>query len=489
MKKLNTLAYDFGASSGRGIIGEYDGERLSLREIHRFSNDPVNLAGAFCWDFPGLFNQVKQGLLKTDCEISSIGIDTWGVDYGLLDNAGRLISNPYHYRDLRTDGYPEGAYSTMAKEDIFSRTGLAFLNFNTLYQLLASKKDTPYLLDNASTLLMMPDLFAYFLTGAVSTEYTIASTSQLINIATRSWDMDLIRSFGLPEHIFTSINEPGEFRGRLLPSLASELSVGEIPVISVAGHDTASAIASVPAKKGENFAYISSGTWSLMGTESTTPCLDPTVLANNLTNEGGVFSTYRILKNIMGLWIIQECRRKWNSEGNNFSFADLVDLAEKEKPLVSFINPDAKEFMSPGNMPDKVKEFCRRTGQPVPETIGAVTRCVYESLAMEYRHVLNSLEALPNAPKYDALHIVGGGSQNLFLNRATACAINRKVVCGPVEATAIGNIAMQLAGLGELNGINDIRELVSRSFPTTEYLPTEAERWDEAYEKYLSIRF
>lgn len=484
MKKLNTLAYDFGASSGRGIIGEYDGEKLSLREIHRFSNDPVNLAGAFCWDFPGLFNQVKQGLLKTDCEISSIGIDTWGVDYGLLDNAGRLISNPYHYRDLRTEGFPEGAYSTMSKEDIFSRTGLAFLNFNTLYQLLASQKDTPYLLDNASKLLMMPDLFAYFLTGKMRCEITDASTTNLLNPATLEWDMELIEKLNVNKDIFADFIRPGEVYGELSDEICRELECDKIPVVAVATHDTASAV--VSAATNENTAYISCGTWSLFGTEMPKPIITKESEEYCITNEIGYNGSVRFLKNIIGLWIVQQSKRHWEMSGEKLDYVILGNEARAVKPFLSFIDCDAPEFELGENLPEKIAQYCERTGQHVPECRGETVQCIYQSLAMKYKATIKMLEDVTGM-NITRINMVGGGIQDKSLCQNTANATGCQVIAGPVEATVMGNIAVQLIALGEIKDLEEARQIIANSADYAYYQPENTELWAEHYNEYLNI--
>lgn len=489
MKKLNMLAFDFGASSGRGILGQFDGEKLSIQEIHRFPNDPVEVSNHLYWDILRLYKEVQDGLLKFANgdfgQLQSIGIDTWGVDFGLLDSSGDLLGNPYHYRDSRTEGMMEEAFSRMTRGEIFSRTGIAFQKFNTLYQLLAICVKKPFVMDHAETLLFIPDLFAYFLTGEKSTEFTEATTSQLLEAGKASWSKDILKAMGIPDRIFTEIQYPGTVRGKVMPRLSRSLGIGQVPVVAVATHDTGSAVAAVPALD-ENFAFLSSGTWSLMGVEVDKPIINEKTLEWNYTNEGSVGGKYRLLRNIMGLWIVQECKREWERGGENYDFGELVEMAEASEPFIAFIDPDHDLFYSPGDMPRKVQEFCAGSGQRVPQTKGEILRCVFESLALKYRWSLDRLEEILQK-SLDVLYIVGGGSKNKLLNQFTANAIKRPVVCGPTEATAIGNLMVQAMALGEIGNPRQIREVVRKSFPTEEYMPQNAVQWDDAYEKFLKI--
>lgn len=486
---LNLLAFDFGASSGRGMLGQFDGKKIILEELHRFSNDPVELCGHFYWDTVRLFWEIKQGLLKyansQKGTLSGIGIDTWGVDFGLLGASGELLGMPYHYRDSRTENMFDEAFARMPKEEIFKRTGIAFQKFNTLYQLLAMKIRGDAALEKAETLLFMPDLFAYFLTGVKGTEFTEATTSQLLDPKTRNWSFELIRAMDLPEKIFTPIQQPGVLRGKILPTISEELGIGQIPVIAVATHDTGSAVAAVPAIEGD-YAYISSGTWSLMGVEVDNPIINEKTLGWNYTNEGSVEGKYRMLKNIMGLWIVQECKREWDRRSDSYSFGELMQMAEASPAFICSIDPDHDSFYSPGNMPEKVQNFCASTGQKVPQTKGEIIRCVYESLAMKYRLTMEGLEEILGKP-LPVLHIVGGGTQNRLLNQFTSNAIHRPVICGPIEATAIGNLMIQAMALGEVRNVREIREIVKNSFPTEDYMPCDQEQWDEAYRKFLKL--
>ena len=491
MKTLHLLGFDFGASSGRAMLGTYDGEKLTLEELHRFSNDPVMLNGRFVWDVQRLFFEMKAALLKAvraGIAIDGIGIDTWGVDYGLLDKNGALLGIPYNYRDARTDGMMEKAFEVMPKAEIFNETGLAFMQFNTLYQLYAQKLSGDPTLDCADSMLMMPDLLAYFLTGVKATEYTIASTSQLIDPTTRDWAWNLIDRFGLPRKIFTPIQPAGTVRGLLLKEIADEVGMPQVPVIAVGSHDTASAVAAVPAQEGSSFAYISSGTWSLFGAETTTPLRSVEVMEANYTNEGGIGGTTRLLKNIMGLWMIQECKREWDRRADAVDFAGLVALAEKAPAFKAVIDVDDPRFLAPGDMPARIQEYCREKGQPVPEGRGEISRVIYESLALKYRWAIERLEQDLLKKHIDVLHIVGGGSKNVMLNRMTASAIGRPVIAGPGEGTVIGNLLVQAMALGAVDSVAALRQVVSRSFENVTYQPEgDPAAWDAPYARLLAL--
>lgn len=487
---LHLLGFDFGASNGRAIHGAFDGERLSIEEVHRFPNDPVMVGDVLHWDILRLFFEMRQGLAKAvsaGYAPAAIGIDTWGVDYGLLDRDDRLLANPVHYRDARTDGMMEASYAVMPKEEIFAHTGLAFMQFNTLYQLLAMRRAKDATLDYARTLLFTPDLLSFFLTGVKGTEYTIASTAQLTDPRTRDWSAPVFDAFALNRELFTPIGEPGMVRGALRTSLREEMGIaGETLVVASAQHDTAAAVAAVPAQ-GERFAYISSGTWSLLGTETAAPVISGGVMASNYTNEGGVSGTTRVLKNIMGMWIIQECRRRWLKEGTCEDFAGLAALAEQAAPFLSLFDPDDNRFLAPGNMPKRIREYCEETGQPVPQTRGEVSRAVYESLALKYRWAIHRLERDILGYAVDAVHIVGGGSNNALLNRMTADAVGKPVLAGPGEATAIGNVLIQAMALGEIESLATLRAVVRASFETVEYQPRDTAAWDDAYGRFLRL--
>ena len=490
MNALNVLGIDLGASSGRAMLGTLEGKKLTIREIHRFLNEPVTLCGRFVWDMPRLFHEIKQALLKLSRSgetVDAIGIDTWGVDFGLLDKNGHLLSLPVHYRDARTNGIPEKVRAIIPDEELFARTGIAFNSFNTLYQLYAMKEEGDPALESAQDLLFLPDLLAYFLTGKKGTEYTIASTSQLLDPFKRDWDRELMEKLGIPAHIFGEVKLPGTVRGTLLPEIAKECGVAEIPVIAIGGHDTASAVAAVPAQE-KDFAYISSGTWSLLGAEVQKPLCTEGVMKANYTNEGGVDGSIRLLKNIMGLWIIQECKREWDRRGSETSFGELVELSMQAPAFKAILDVDDACFLAPGDMPARIQAYCAKSGQPVPEGKGEISRVIYESLALKYRWAIERLEEDMLKKPIEALHIVGGGSKNALLNRFTAEAIKRPVIAGPDEGTIIGNLLVQAQALGAISGIRELREVVENSFPTKTFLPeTDGKAWDEAYQRYLNV--
>lgn len=489
-KEYKFLAFDFGASSGRAMLAKFDGEKITLEEKHRFSNDPVMVNGEFHWDILRLFFEIKQGILKCvnsgDGDIACIGIDTWGVDYGLLDKNDKLITNPFHYRDTRTDGMYEEAFKKVSKEEIFNSTGIAFNWFNTLYQLLASKVSDDVALENAKTLLFVPDLLNFFLTGKKRTEYTIASTSQMFDSRTYDWAYDLLKKLDLPTDIYPELIFPGEIVGTLLPELSEELGIGEVPVVAVASHDTGSAVASVPVVGDEDFIYISSGTWSLMGVELDAPNVSEDAMKYNFTNEGGVNKTIRFLKNIMGLWLIQESRRQWDREGELLSFDELEAQANVAEPFASLIDPDYAAFQTPGNMPRRIREYCEKTGQKVPETKGEIVRCIAESLAFRYRYTIEGMEEVNNK-KYNTIHIVGGGIKDKMICKCTANATKRVVEAGPVEATSLGNVLVQAMAMGAIKDLEEGRKVIKNSFDVARYEPEDSDKWDAAYLKWKEI--
>lgn len=482
------LAFDFGASSGRAIIGDFDGEKITLEEVHRFSNDPVSVNGTIYWDILRLFHEVKQGLCKARAAggFDSIGVDTWGVDFGLLDEFGYLLENPIHYRDLRTQGILDEAFKLVSREEMYAVTGIQFMELNTVFQLLALKQQRPHILERADTLLFMPDLFTYMLTGRKVTEYSIATTSQMVDLNTRSWADEILDKLGLPRRLLCDIVPSGTEAGVLSEDIAEECGTDRVPVISVCGHDTQSALTAVPSGE-KDFVFISSGTWSLFGTELDEPIVNEKSVAMNVTNEGGYGYTIGFLKNIVGLWLIQESRRHWNRHGGNYSYADLERLALETPPFACFIDPDAPEFMPHGNIPERVREFCRKTGQHVPESVGEVMRCIYESLAMKYRLTFDKLRDCTGRD-YPVIHVIGGGTKDTLLCRMTADACDRTVTAGPIEATVLGNIAVQLLAAGELKDIRHARQVIAASEGVTVYYPTQAEAWQAAYDtKFRTI--
>lgn len=485
MKKV--LAFDFGASSGRAIIGSFDGEKITLKEVHRFTNDPVDLGGTLYWDVLRLFYEIKQGIVKAKIAggFDSIGIDTWGVDFGLIDKNGRLLENPVHYRDKRTSGLVEESFKSVPRQKMYDITGIQFMELNTLFQLISLKKQRPEMLERADKMLFMPDLFAYFLTGKMCSEYSIASTSQLIDINTRSWSKELLDAFGIKESLFAPLTEPGTQLGNLSKEICEECGVESVPVISVCGHDTQSAITAVPCESGD-FAFLSSGTWSLFGTELQKPIVNETSLKINITNEGGFGGTTGFLKNIIGLWLIQESRRQWQREGKDYSYADLEKLALSKEPFKCFIDPDAPEFVPQGNIPERVREFCRKTGQYVPESVGEIMRCIYESLAMKYRMTFEKLcECTGN--DYPVIHVIGGGTKDGLLCRMTASSCGKTVKAGPIEATVMGNVAVQLMSDGTIGSISEARKAVAASESLKTYEPENTDEWIKAYESFVKI--
>jgi rhamnulokinase len=483
------LAVDLGAESGRTMLGRFDGERMALEEVHRFPNTPVRLPDGLHWDVLRIVQEVKDGLaraVRDGGRIESLGVDSWGVDFGLLDRDGALISNPYHYRDARTDGMEERAFDRMPREEIYATTGIQFMPINTLYQLLAMEGSP--LLEAAQTLLMIPDLIGYWITGVMACESTNASTTQLYDPRSGKWAYDLLGKMGLPARVFGEIVSPGTQLGPLLHEVAEETGIrGNVPVTAVASHDTASAVVAVPAED-ENFAYISSGTWSLMGVELPEPAITPDGMHANFTNEGGLEGTTRFLKNVMGLWILQECRRAWAREGRDYSYEELAHLAEASPVTGSLLDPDHPAFLRPGDMPGRIRRFCRETGQAPPAEPGAIVRSVLESLALKYRWVIERAEEITRR-RVDTIHIVGGGVRNELLCQLTADATRRPVRAGPVEATALGNLMVQAYSRGYVSSLEEIRAVVRASpVEVRDYRPAgSTDEWENAYGRLRKI--
>ncbi|PIE35403.1 rhamnulokinase [candidate division KSB3 bacterium] len=484
------LAYDLGASSGRAIVGILENGTLRIEELHRFFNGPTTILGTMYWNVLQLFTDMKHALALYRQEygpaLHGIGFDTWGVDFGLLDKNGDLVGNPVHYRDSRTDGMVEEAFKRVGKEYIFEQTGIQFMQLNTLFQLFSmAVHESPHF-KTADTMLMMPSLFMYFFTGKKVNEYTHVTTSQMYNPRTQDWAYDLLKQLEIPTNILQAdIIAPGTIVGDLLPELADPAGLGRVPVIAVGSHDTASAVAAVPAK-GEAWAYLSSGTWSLLGLELTDPIINKDSLHFNTTNEGGIDGTYRFLKNIIGLWLVQECKRIWDQEGGQLGFGELMQEAEKATPFKAFINPNDDSFLNPSHMPQAIIDFCRNSSQDTPENYGEVIRCALESLAMTYRDVLEKMEQLRGKP-IEVLHMVGGGIQNTLLCQLTANATGKTVVAGPVEATAIGNIMVQALATGDIKSLQEGREIVRQSYDTVIYTPQDTKGWQEAYLRYQEL--
>jgi len=479
----NFLAIDLGASSGRVMLGQWDGQRFTLRELHRFPNGPVAARGHLHWDVLRLWHEITIGIARyaaqEDASLAGIGIDTWAVDFALLDRAGRLLGNPYHYRDRRTDGMLQQVDQQVSPERVYTQTGIQRLPINTLYQLVSMRQSGDPQLEAAATLLLIPDLFHYWLTGQKVAEYTNATTTQFFDARERRWATDLLEELNLPTHILPEVVAPGTVLGAVLPDLSDALDLRyAVPVIATATHDTASAVAAVP-DLDERSAYISSGTWSLVGVELDQPILSEQARALNFTNEGGVAGTIRFLKNVGGLWLLQECQRQWQREGQHYTWPELVALAGATPPLRSLVDPDAPDFLNPGDMPSTIRAYCRRTSQSEPEDVGALVRCCLESLALKYRWVLTALEQLTGRT-LETIRIVGGGCQNTLLCQLTADACQRRVVAGPVEATAMGNILMQAIALGTLPDIAAGRAALARSFEQIIYQPHASGDWDAA---------
>ncbi|MDW8290698.1 MAG: rhamnulokinase family protein [Armatimonadota bacterium] len=484
------LAVDLGAESGRVVAGLYDGARLELKTLHRFPNTPLRLPDALTWNVLRQYAEILQGIALAVREagdsVRSVGVDTWGVDFGLLDARGTLLTNPVHYRDPRTNGIMENVQAMVGADTIYEYTGIQFMPINTLYQLVAVQQQHPGLLELADKMLMMPDLFHYWLSGVMVSERTIASTSQMMDARTGEWALDLLRHIGLPTHFLPEIVPPGTPLGKLRRAIVEETGAPAIEVITPGSHDTASAVAAVPAAPGSDFAYISSGTWSLMGVELSEPLINAHSRTLNFTNEGGVHGTIRFLRNIMGLWLVQECRRAYAREGQEYTYEQLTQMAAEAEPFRAVIDPDDRRFLNPPDMRQAIREYCETSAQPAPETPGQFVRCCLESLALRYRWVLEQLQNLLGR-RISVIHVVGGGSQNRLLCQFTADACHRTVLTGPVEATAAGNVMLQMIALSELKGITEGRALIRRSTEMVEYTPRDTEAWDSAYERFLRL--
>jgi rhamnulokinase len=487
------LAIDLGAESGRVMAGLWNGKTVRLDEIHRFPNGPVCLGDSLRWDVLRLWGEIQNGLAlagrKYGKTVVSVGADTWGVDYVLLDRRDEMLGQPYAYRDARTNGMMEKAFRKVPRSEIFAQTGLQFMQFNSLFQLLAAKQNTPELLAAADCLLFMPDFIHWALCGSRAAEFTIASTSQCLHPLTRNWATGLLKEFCLPARIFPKVVPPGTQLGTLRPGVTDRTCLGKVKVIAPPAHDTAAAVAGVPtANTGKaNWAYLSSGTWSLMGVEVNKASLCARTRELNLTNEGGLDGTYRLLKNIMGLWLVQQCKRAFDARGRKYEYGQLAQMAAKASALRSLVNPDDSRFLNPPDMPKAIQDFCRETRQPVPKTEGELVRCAYESLALKYREVLGWLEEL-TGNRIEVIHIVGGGSKSAILNQFTADACQRPVVTGPVEATALGNLLVQVRASGELASLAEMREVIRKSSDVATFRPGKPAAWDEASARFAELR-
>ena len=481
------LAIDVGASGGRAIIGTFDGEAIGIREVHRFSNDPVVINGTMYWDVLRLTHEIKQSLhLAAAADgIDSVAVDTWGVDFGTLDKKGNLMGNPVHYRDARTTGMLAKAFDLIGREEFYEITGVQFMEINTAFQLLSLKENDPDFLDRTGGILMMPDLFHYFLCGAKVAEISSASTAQLLDARTKTWSKVLLDRLGLPQKIFPQLVKSGTEIGMLRKDICDELGVKPMKVIAVACHDTQSAMAAAPAK-GDDFLFLSCGTWSLLGTEMDAPLLDRRTLELNITNEIGFGDKISFLKNIVGLWLLQESRRQWAGEGRKFSFDELDGMAERTDQFACFVNPDDDLFLAPGNMPERIREYCLKTGQREPRGEGEITRCVNESLAMKHRATADKISEC-TGKRYETLHMLGGGTKSRMLCQMTADACGVSVQAGPVEATILGNIAVQLIALGEIDSLSSARTIIGDSSDIVVYEPQQADEWERAYKKFREV--
>jgi rhamnulokinase len=483
------LAVDLGAESGRIIAGQLSGELLSLQEVHRFPNAPRKTEGHLHWDIEVLFEEICKGLTKAGRlfgkDVRTVGVDAWGMDYGLLDGEGNLLKQPFCYRDNRTDKVIDEVFEIIPRYELYKKTGIQIMPLNTVFQLAAELKSPDTLLEKADRLLFIPDLLNYWLCGVSRTEYTIASTSQLMDMRTGDWCVSLLENLSIPSGILPRPILPGTKLGPLKPKIGDTSGLEGVDLIAVAGHDTGSAVAAIPAE-GERFAYLSSGTWSLLGIELENALITEKTFEYNITNEGGVSGTIRTLKNITGMWLVQECRRQWEREGESYSYADLTNMASRATPLTALIDPDSIDFIKPEFMPERIWKYCLDRGHNISNDKGRTIRTILESLAMKYRYILEQLEEVSQTT-LDPIHIVGGGAQNRLLNQFTADATGKKVLSGPVEATALGNLIMQLVAMGKISGLKEGRELIRNSFPPETFLPAVTDAWDSPYANFCNL--
>ena len=488
MAGTNFLAFDLGAESGRAVVGTLKNGRLELNEKHRFPNPTGRMRGHLHWNLLQQWEELKTGLRKVAAEripLAGIGVDTWGVDFGFIGKDGEILGNPYHYRDSRTDGLMERTFQRVPREEIFQATGIQFMPINSLYQMIAMANSKDWPLQQAQTMLFVPDIFNYLFTGQQKSEFSIASTSQMYDMRKNAWATQMLTKLGIPTSILPEVVPSGTILGPLLKDVADECGSGAVPVIAPGLHDTASAVAAVPAA-GDDWCYISSGTWSLMGVEIPAPIVNDKSLKYNYTNEGGVGGKVRFLKNIMGLWLIQECRRHFRKEGYEHTYAELTQMAGRAKGFNALIDPDHPAFLSPGEFPIKIEQFCKETKQPPPATRGDFVRTCLDSLALTYRRTLEGLEDILGR-KIGVIHIVGGGSQNEQLNQMTADATGRPVLAGPVEGTAMGNILVQAMAVGEIKNLAEARSVIRTSFPVKRFDPGDRKLWDKAYERFSEL--
>lgn len=488
MKNKSFLAFDLGATSGRTILGSLENGRLQMKELTRFPNQMLQIGHHYHWNIYSLFEHLKAGLAAGKAEgveITSIGIDTWGVDFALIAEDGSIIGAPYAYRDPHTIGIPEKYFEIVPREKVYDLTGIQVMNFNSLYQLFALSRANSSLLKATKEILFMPDALAYMLTGSKVVEYTIASTSQILNPRTKQFEAQLLENAGVSPTILGKIVMPGHEIGVLRDDIAEESELGKVKVVAVAGHDTGAAVAAVPALN-ENFAYLSSGTWSLMGIEVKDPIINKTTSHYNFTNEGGVEGTTRFLKNITGMWLLEQCLKEWKKEGITYAYEKLVQMAGSVEPFKCFLDPDHISFANPLSMTKAIVEFCKKTGQNIPENHAEFVRCIFESLSLKYKYILGLLKELAPFP-IEKLHVIGGGSKNPLLNQWTANSIGIPVVAGPSEATAIGNIMIQAKAAGCVETLLEMRQIIGNSVQLDEFKPQNTGEWDEAYKKFIKI--
>ena len=487
-KQHHFFAFDLGATSGRSILGTLSENKLELKELTRFPNKIIRVHDKYYWDIFALYEALKDGLkviASLNVKIEAIGIDTWGVDFVYVGADGTLLSQPRSYRDPYTNGMPEKYFELISKKEVYDATGIQIMPINSLFQMFAAKKQNYQALDAANNILFTPDALSYMLTGQKVCEYTIASTSQMLNPRTKQFEAKLFEAMGICPSIALPVTMPGTIVGNVLDSVAKECGIGKVPVVAVAGHDTASAVAAIPADN-ENFAYLSSGTWSLMGIETKQPIITDESFAMNFTNEGGVDGTTRFLKNITGMWLLEQCRKEWDAAGKNYTYPEIVEMSNSVEGFQSLIDPDDVSFANPENMQAAIVAYCEKTGQKAPATEAEYIRCIFDSLALKYRYVLNCLKKLAPFP-IERLHIIGGGSKNALLNQATASSIGIPVIAGPSEATAIGNIMMQAKGIGLVGSLQDMRNMISNSLSPEVYYPENTQLWEEPYQRFLKF--
>ncbi|OJU16503.1 MAG: rhamnulokinase [Clostridiales bacterium 43-6] len=484
--QCDVLAVDYGASGGRAMLVHCDGQSFEMRQVHRFSYEPIYCENTLCWPMEQLFFELKQSIIKAKAvgSFESIAIDTWGVDFGLLDENGTLLANPAHYRDERTIGMMDEVFKIIPKKELYQITGIQFMRINTIYQLFSLIHRSSEIMKKAERLLMMPSLLSFLLTGEKRAEFTSASTSQMIDASTRDWSIQIKEKLGIPSELLPPTITCGEAYGMLSEEICKELQICAVPVIATASHDTAAAVVAVPTQE-EDFVYLSCGTWSLFGTQTDQPVINETTYQLNMTNSAGYEGKNLLLKNIMGLWLIQESRRQWKREGMEITFAQLEAEAFAAKGFQSFVDPDDPLFEQPGDMPERIRTYCRNTNQTVPDTRGEIVRCIYESLALKYKYALGLIENV-TGKVYQTLHIIGGGSQDALLCRFTADSCKIRVTAGPVEATILGNAAVQSVSLGVVADLKEARRIISNSFERKEYVPA-GEDWTGAYEKFLLL--